>query len=154
MLKLTHFSPMFHFYTPWKRQKTFGFVTSNGTYCAKMGWLQHKNNFPISFSTKKFWKVTPVSLRKNYNDIFWSFNTLNWIFYLPQSECMSHYSAWCNFFFCYKPHLYFKNSPYRSSHPEVFCRKGVLRCFPVNFAKFLRTPLFIEHLWWLLSSLT
>ena len=25
-----------------------------------------------------------------------------------------------------------------------------LRCFPVNFAKFLRTPLFIEHLWWLL----
>ena len=24
------------------------------------------------------------------------------------------------------------------------------RCFPVNFAKFLRTPIFIEHLWWLL----
>ena len=23
------------------------------------------------------------------------------------------------------------------------------RCFPVNFAKFLRTPCFIEHLWWL-----
>ena len=23
-------------------------------------------------------------------------------------------------------------------------------CFPVNFAKFLRTPFFIEHLWWLL----
>ena len=23
-------------------------------------------------------------------------------------------------------------------------------CFPVNFAKFLRTPLFIERLWWLL----
>ena len=22
-------------------------------------------------------------------------------------------------------------------------------CFPVNFAKFLRTPFFIEHLWWL-----
>ena len=73
----------------------------------------------------------------------------------------------------------------RSSRPEVFCKKGVLRniakftgkhlcqslffnkvaglrpatllkkrlwhrCFPVNFAKFLRTPFFIEHLWWLL----
>ena len=26
------------------------------------------------------------------------------------------------------------------------------RCFPVNFAKFLRTPFFIEHLrWWLLQ---
>ena len=24
------------------------------------------------------------------------------------------------------------------------------RCFPVNFAKFLSTPFFIEHLWWLL----
>ena len=55
--------------------------------------------------------------------------------------------------------------------PEVFCKKGVLRnlpkftgkhlsqrpatlfkkrlwhrCFPVNFAKFLRTPFFTEHL--------
>ena len=35
----------------------------------------------------------------------------------------------------------------RSSRPEVFCKKGVLlkkrlrhRFFPVNFAKFLRTP--------------
>ena len=24
------------------------------------------------------------------------------------------------------------------------------RCFPKNFAKFLRTPFLIEHLWWLL----
>ena len=27
---LTHFSPIFHFYTPWKRQKTFDFVTYSG----------------------------------------------------------------------------------------------------------------------------
>ena len=27
------------------------------------------------------------------------------------------------------------------------------RCFPVNFAKFTRTPFFTEHLWWLLLSL-
>ena len=58
----------------------------------------------------------------------------------------------------------------RSSRPEVFCKKGVLRnfakftgkhlcqglffnkkrCFPVNFAKFLRTPFLTEHLQWLL----
>ena len=25
-LHLTHFSPVPHFYTPWKRQKTFGFL--------------------------------------------------------------------------------------------------------------------------------
>ena len=66
----------------------------------------------------------------------------------------------------------------RSSHPEVFCKKGILRnfakftgkhlcrslflnkvaglrqwcCLPVNFAKFLRTPFIIEHLWWLLLT--
>ena len=61
----------------------------------------------------------------------------------------------------------------RSSHPEVFYKKGVLRnfmkfkgkhlcqglffnkaaglrCFPVNFVKFLRTPFLTEHLQWLL----
>ena len=27
------------------------------------------------------------------------------------------------------------------------------RCFPVNFAEFLRTPSFTEHLWWLLLSI-
>ena len=27
------------------------------------------------------------------------------------------------------------------------------RRFPVNFAKFLRTPFFIEHLWWLLLAI-
>ena len=74
---------------------------------------------------------------------------------------------------------------FRSTRPEVFCIKGVLkhfanftgkhlrqslffnkvadlrlatllknrpwyRCFSVNFAKFLRTPFFTEHLQWLL----
>ena len=58
----------------------------------------------------------------------------------------------------------------RSSSPEVFCKKGVVRKLakvlgkhlwqslffnqvadlPVNFLKFLRTSLVIEHLWWLL----
>ena len=27
------------------------------------------------------------------------------------------------------------------------------RCFPVNFAKFLRTPFIMEHLWWLLLNI-
>ena len=67
----------------------------------------------------------------------------------------------------------------RSSQREVFCKKGALRnlakftgkhlwqslsatllkkrlwrrCFPVNFAKFLRTLFLIEHLRWLLLTL-
>ena len=65
-----------------------------------------------------------------------------------------------------------------SSGPEVFCKKVVFRnftkftgkclcqtglqlylkrdsgtgIFSVNFVKFLRTPSFIEHLWWLLRN--
>ena len=55
-------------------------------------------------------------------------------------------------------------SPDKSSRPDVFCEKGVLRnfakftgkhlCESLFFnkvtAKFLRTPFFTEHLWWLL----
>ena len=76
----------------------------------------------------------------------------------------------------------------RSSRPENFYKKGVLRnftkltgehlcqglffnkvaglrpatrlekrlwhrCFPVNFVKFLRTPFYIKHLWWLLLKI-
>ena len=77
----------------------------------------------------------------------------------------------------------------RSSRPDVFCKRGVLRnfakltrkhlrqilffnkvaglrpatllqkslwhrYFPVNFMKFLRTAIFVEHLWWLLLNST
>ena len=60
---------------------------------------------------------------------------------------------------------------FRSSRPDVFCKKGVPRnfekftgkhlcqkkrlwhrCFLENFAKFLRTPFLIEHFWWLLLN--
>ena len=67
----------------------------------------------------------------------------------------------------------YKLISYRSSRLEVFCKKVVLWNFakftgkhlcqtlffnkvagqPVNFAKLLRTPCFIEHLWWLLLNL-
>ena len=31
-----------------------------------------------------------------------------------------------------------------------FNKVAGLRCFPVSFVKFLRTPLLTKHLWWLL----
>ena len=43
---------------------------------------------------------------------------------------------------------------YRSSRTEVFCWKGVLRNFAMNYSKFLRTSFFTEHLRWLLLELT
>ena len=75
----------------------------------------------------------------------------------------------CGFFWLQS--LYFQLCTCSSSRPEVFCKKSVLRnfaksqentcardsfseilwhrCFPVNFAEFLRTPFFTEHFRWL-----
>ena len=37
--------------------------------------------------------------------------------------------------------------------PATLLKKSLWhRCFSVNFAKFLRTPFFTEHLWWLLLT--
>ena len=37
------------------------------------------------------------------------------------------------------------------AQPATLLKKRLWhRCFPVNFEKFLRTPLLTEHLWWLL----
>ena len=88
-----------------------------------------------------------------------------------------------NFFNIQRPTLLFINileqraisssSIHRSSRPEVFWKKGILkiftefsgstcarvsllkkrlwhRCFPTNFVKFLRTSISIKHLRWLL----
>ena len=51
---------------------------------------------------------------------------------------------------------------FRSSLPEMFCKKVILRNFTkfigkktrVNFAKLLRTPFLKEHLRWLLLIVT
>ena len=40
---------------------------------------------------------------------------------------------------------------WKRCRPATLLKKRLWqRCFPVNFVKFLRTPFFIEHLWWLL----
>ena len=37
------------------------------------------------------------------------------------------------------------------TRPATLLKKKLWhRCFPVSFEKFLRTPFFTEHLWWLL----
>ena len=40
------------------------------------------------------------------------------------------------------------NEPFRPA--TLFKKRFWRRCFPVNFVKFLRTPISVEHLWWLL----
>ena len=45
------------------------------------------------------------------------------------------------------------NSKGPSNHGHGFIKRLWHKCFPVNFAKFLRTPFFTEHLRWLLLKL-
>ena len=35
-------------------------------------------------------------------------------------------------------------------HATLLKKRLWHECFPVNFVKFLRTPFYTEHLWWLL----
>ena len=55
---------------------------------------------------------------------------------------------------------FFTRTSFRSSRPEVFFKKGVLRNFTkftgkhlCQSQKFLRTPFCIEHHWWLLLKI-
>ena len=44
--------------------------------------------------------------------------------------------------------------PERSSHLQLYQKKRLRhKCFPVNFAKFLRIPFSIEYLWWPLLNI-
>ena len=50
-------------------------------------------------------------------------------------------------------HLYQSLFFNKVSFPSTLLKRRLRHwCFPVNFAKFLRTPFYIEHLWWLLLS--
>ena len=47
----------------------------------------------------------------------------------------------------------FKKPFLQTTSSGCFCQKRLHhRCLPVKFAKFLRTPCFTEHLWWLLLN--
>ena len=47
----------------------------------------------------------------------------------------------------------FSNKVAGLSRATLLKKRPWRRCFPVNFVKFLRTPFYIEHLWWLLLDL-
>ena len=56
---------------------------------------------------------------------------------------------------CFCPHFKMNRREYIRT---LYCARALFdkvaslrhSCLPLNFAKFLRTPFFIEHLWWLL----
>ena len=68
---LTHFSPVSHFYTPWKRQKTFGFLTFSGGiemwHWTKIGQLCkiHRNTgFNLTLQCRRNTEIYGIGLNK------------------------------------------------------------------------------------------
>ena len=73
-LFLTHFSPVSHFYTSWKRQKTFGFLTFSGGlekwHWTKMGFqkvISSSSEFTLTRSGSENFDTLDLSITyKNY----------------------------------------------------------------------------------------
>ena len=84
------------------------------------------------FLTVLFGKKKKKKNRSNCPQVFYNKGALkNFARFTGKHLCQSLF-----FFLKYMPATLFKKRLWR-------------KCFPVNFAKFLRTPIFTEHLWWL-----
>ena len=62
---LTLSSSMFHFYTPWKRQKTFGFLTFSGAIKIE-NWVKNR----LIFHILSFLRICSHLLKKSSMEIF------------------------------------------------------------------------------------
>ena len=89
--------------------------------------------------------------------LFFNWKLTNNYMYLKKNFCEKNsvsqtliFFFFCTYLFYFFTHIIF--SALRSSlRPATLLKKRLWhRCFPVNFAKFLRTTFFIEHLCWLL----
>ena len=77
------------------------------------------------------------------------FYTENFLFQMGNENCSFVILQFCNFAF---QSLYFNEVA--GLRPATLLRKKLWhRCFPVNFAKFLRTTFFTEQLRWLLLDI-
>ena len=105
-----------------------------------------------------------ICSKDSYLPFLLTYQYLPWVIFQTNSLLDGCICPCCVFCFC--------RTSFRSIRSEVFCKKGVLKCFakftgkhlcqslfnkvadfrPLSweFAKFLRTPIFIEHLRWLL----
>ena len=110
---LNYFIPMFHFYTLWKRQKTFGFLTFLGSieieYWAIMGWLSQCNNYMASFWCHHCWSFKNIGSYQTFLVIlhlshhhpiaslvhFGKINKLFWLFIADLEQILTHIMSTC-----------------------------------------------------------
>ena len=62
----THFSPMFHFFTPWKRQETFGLLTFSGGIEWNIGLKRVKHSLRIFTGCTGFCASRTWPIKVNY----------------------------------------------------------------------------------------
>ena len=74
---LSHFSSMFHFYTPWNRQKTFGIepFTAN---VAESRLTRKRRTICSKLTIKTLTKTTSLKLENRFHTFFWSFHCWLW----------------------------------------------------------------------------
>ena len=127
-------------------------------------WTYHKEcSFTSNYSVF-FWNVC-FSLRTCYEEIVWCTNHPNLHIYAFRRSCSFIWGCRSSRpeVFCEKVFLEISQDSQENTYarvsfliklqttPATLLKKRLWhRCFPVNFAKFLRTPSFTEYFWWLL----
>ena len=132
LVVLTRLFPMHPFSTPWKHQKTVRFSD------IFRGWRKgalRTNGLIERYSRKFLFQRTAFSLQS--------------ICFRSSRRGVLYEKA----FFEISQNSQ-ENTCGRVLRPATLLKKRPwYKCFPVNFVKNLRTPFFIEHLWWLLLLL-
>ena len=98
-----------------------------------------RDNFQFqNLASIKLPKIDPEQYRSSRLEVFCRKGVLrNFAKFMGKHLCQS---------------LFFNKVP--GLRPATLLKKRIrYRCFPVNFPKFLRTPLFTEHLRWLLLTI-
>ena len=132
LVVLTRLFPMHPFSTPWKHQKTVRFSD------IFRGWRKGalRTNGLIERYPRKFlfqrtaFSLQSICFRSSRRGVLYE----KVFFEISQNSQ--------------------ENTCGRVLRPATLLKKRPwYKCFPVNFVKNLRTPFFIEHLWWLLLLL-
>ena len=134
----------------------------NKPYCSsqQIGYMKttvHKNNWyrrwkkikifiKLLFSCQ-FLKKTYIKKKVVHRIFYYIFNRTNWRF----NNAKVHISS--ETFLLPNIEAVAQTCPVKKGRATLLKKRLLHRCFPVNFAEFLRTPFFTEYLWWLLLQI-
>ena len=112
---------------------------------------------PVFWNTDKLSLVTTLNISRKDDDLqisckseyFWEWEIVSTLWYAQITEWVARKCSIKKVFLESLQNIQ-KNTCTRVSKSATLLKKRLWqRCFPVNFAKFLRTPFLTEHLRWL-----